>query len=98
MVLVRLEQFYPLPRGQLAAALSRTPTERRSYWVQEEPENMGARCYLASCFGERLFGRFPLSGIWRPASGSPATGSTKRYRAEQQELLLKALGDRGNAT
>ena len=94
VALVRLEQLYPLPREQLAAALERYPDGTPAYWVQEEPENMGAWRYVRHCFGERLLGRFPLLGISRPESGSPATGSNKKYRREQAELVDRALGGR----
>jgi len=92
VALVRLEQLYPLPRMQLAAALQPYPDETPVWWVQEEPENMGAWGYLEYCFGKRLLGRFPFAAISRPASGSPATGSARRYRLEQQGLLAQALG------
>jgi 2-oxoglutarate dehydrogenase E1 component len=92
VALVRLEQLYPLPPDQLASALERYPDETPAYWVQEEPENMGAWRYLKHLLGERLLGRFPFSGVSRPESGSPATGSNKRYRLEQQELLARAMG------
>jgi 2-oxoglutarate dehydrogenase E1 component len=62
-------------------------------WVQEEPENMGAWRYLRVQFGERLFGRFPFSGVSRPASASPATGSHSSHKLEQGRLLASAFGN-----
>jgi 2-oxoglutarate dehydrogenase E1 component len=53
---------------------------------------MGAWSYLRVRFGERLFGRFPFSGVYRPAATSPATGSASSHRLEQQALLGRALG------
>jgi 2-oxoglutarate dehydrogenase E1 component len=57
--------------------------------VQEEPENMGAWRFLRTNFGEGIFGR-PLRVAARPAAASPATGSSKRHKAEQTQLITAA--------
>ncbi len=75
VAILRMEQLYPLPLDRLKAALAPYKPGTPVYWVQEEPENMGAwRFLLARCGGE-LFDRWPFSGIFRRASPSPATGS-----------------------
>ena len=43
-------------------------------------------------FGERLFNRWPFSGVYRPPATSPATGSASSHRLEQQAVLQRALG------
>jgi 2-oxoglutarate dehydrogenase E1 component len=91
VAIVRLEQLYPFPRKALAAALEPYAPGTRVIWVQEEPENMGAWPFLRLRFGERLFGRHPLSGISRDESASPATGSSSSHRLEQQELIDQAF-------
>ena len=93
VALLRIEQLYPLPEFQLADELKEYPDGTPVYWVQEEPENMGAWSYLRFRFGERLFNRFPLGGITRAASASPATGSASSHRFEQNEVIAKAFGD-----
>jgi 2-oxoglutarate dehydrogenase E1 component len=92
VAIVRLEQLYPLSREQLAAALTPYTDGTPVYWVQEEPENMGAWHFLKLAFGEKLLGRFPLAGIARPPAASPATGSTSSYRLEQEELHARSFG------
>lgn len=67
------------------------PSGTPVYWVQEEPENMGAWRFLRVMFGETLFQSFPFAGISRPASASPATGSHEAHKIEQQEILARAL-------
>jgi 2-oxoglutarate dehydrogenase E1 component len=52
---------------------------------------MGAWRFLRVRYGERLLGRLPFSGITRPASASPATGSAASHKLEQREILLKAF-------
>ncbi|HVS09935.1 MAG TPA: 2-oxoglutarate dehydrogenase E1 component [Planctomycetota bacterium] len=91
VALVRLEQLYPLSEEDLEQALAPYPDAASAFWVQEEPENMGAWRFLRVRYGERLLGRLPFSGITRPASASPATGSAASHKLEQQEILLKAF-------
>ena len=93
IAVIRVEQLYPFPDSQLAAALQPYADGTPTYWVQEEPENMGAWYYVRVRFGNSLFGRFPFEGISRPASASPATGSASSHRLEQAELIRKALGE-----
>ena len=88
---LRVEQLYPLTDEAIAAALKPYPQITPVYWVQEEPENMGAWPYLRRRFGEWLLGRYPFETIARPSSASPAAGSKRQHEAEQQELLRRAL-------
>src|SRR6266850_1131960 len=41
-----LDQLYPLPRTEIAAAIAEHPNVREIVWVQEEPGNMGAVGYV----------------------------------------------------
>ncbi len=92
VAILRLEQIYPLPLAALRAALAGYRDGIPVYWVQEEPENMGAWRYLLVQFGRRLFNRLPFSGISRPTAASPATGSASRHKLEQETLLTEAFG------
>jgi 2-oxoglutarate dehydrogenase E1 component len=91
VAILRLEQLYPLPEGLLAEALERYADGTPVWWVQEEPENMGAWHYLKLKFADKLFGGLPLHGICRAAASSPATGSLSVHRREQQELINRAF-------
>ncbi len=92
VAIVRVEQLYPAPFESLRRALSSYPDGTPAYWVQEEPENMGAWRFVLTHFGRSLFDRLPLGGVFRPSSASPATGSTSSHRLEQQRLLDQAFG------
>jgi 2-oxoglutarate dehydrogenase E1 component len=93
VAIVRLEQYYPLSLDQLQKALEPYPDGTPVYWVQEEPENMGAWTFLRMRLGASLFDRWPLEGgIYRKASASPATGSAAAHKKEQEELIERALG------
>jgi 2-oxoglutarate dehydrogenase E1 component len=91
VAIVRVEQLYPLPTKHLQEALKDYADGTPAYWVQEEPENMGAWRFIRHQLGEKLFGRLPFSGIFRPASASPATGSASSHRLEQQKIIDEAL-------
>jgi 2-oxoglutarate dehydrogenase E1 component len=92
VAIVRIEQLYPLPLEELRAALDPVAEGTPAFWVQEEPENMGASYFIRVRLGERLFGRFPLSVISRPESASPAAGSASVHKKEQERLIAAALG------
>jgi 2-oxoglutarate dehydrogenase E1 component len=92
VAIVRIEQLYPLAMDALQAALANYSDGTPVYWVQEEPENMGAWRYLRAAWGESLFGRMPLAGVFRPASASPAGGSGSSHKLEQERLMDEAFG------
>ena len=88
--ILALDQLYPFPKEELAAALAKHPNASRNIlWVQEEPANMAALSFIQRRI-ERLIAR-PIRSIKRSASGSPATGSAKAHGIEQQTLLTLAF-------
>ncbi len=91
IAIVRLEQLYPFPQGELGAALRHVPDGTPLKWVQEEPENMGAWRFMRARHGPRLLERFEMGLIARCESASPATGSASSHRLEQHQLIERAL-------
>lgn len=91
VAIVRLEQYYPLLTEKLGAILAEVPDGTPTYWVQEEPENMGAWWFLRHRFDHKLFDRLPFHVISRAPSASPATGSKAAHKHEQESLLREAL-------
>ena len=92
VAIVRLEQLYPLQAEALRSVLASYKDGTPAVWVQEEPANMGAWTYLRALWGDTVFGRLPFSGVSRPASASPATGSASSHKLEQSRLLDQAFG------
>jgi len=92
IALVRLEQLHPFPADHLRETLSVYADGTPAFWVQEEPENMGAWRFVRTHCGPHLFDRMPLDVISRPASASPATGSKKAHEMEQESLIAAAVG------
>ena len=89
VALVRVEQFYPFPEGELARVLSSFESSAEYFWVQEEPENMGGFQFMRQLI-EGLTGKKP-GYIGRRASATPATGYRSSHREEQNELLDRAF-------
>ena len=87
--LVRLEQLYPFPQGELARIVGRFGKNCRLVWVQEEPANMGAWSFVRHRL-EDLFGR-KVSYAGRPPAASPATGFPHIYRRQQEEIVRQAF-------
>jgi len=91
IAILRIEQFYPLPTSVVKDALEPYADGTSVFWVQDEPENMGAWRHLRARFGAKLLGRHPFKVICRAESASPATGSPSAHKLEQQEILEKAF-------
>jgi 2-oxoglutarate dehydrogenase E1 component len=89
--IIFVEQLYPWPEAELAAALTQHPSAKEIVWVQEEPANMGAYSYVKPLLDRLAGGRTVLS-VKRTASASPATGSAKAHEMEEKTLIDLALG------
>lgn len=86
VALIRVEQLYPLPQKQLDAIFAKYNKDVEVFWVQEEPENMGAWRYLNSTLEGKK-----LQRISRAAAASPATGFKKLHDKQQEALIEKAF-------
>jgi 2-oxoglutarate dehydrogenase E1 component len=93
VAIVRVEQLYPLRKGELEGVLSQYKNGTQVVWVQEEPWNMGAWYYMQARLPELLGKRFPLSCVSRHESASPATGSLSAHKVEQGLLVENAFAD-----
>ncbi|WP_199432435.1 multifunctional oxoglutarate decarboxylase/oxoglutarate dehydrogenase thiamine pyrophosphate-binding subunit/dihydrolipoyllysine-residue succinyltransferase subunit [Qaidamihabitans albus] len=92
IAIVRVEQYYPLPKKKLAAAIERYSNAKAVAWVQEEPENQGAWPFFGLnlprklpevCSGLQVFARRPMA--------APSAGSSKVHEVEQKALIAKAF-------
>jgi 2-oxoglutarate dehydrogenase E1 component len=85
VAIVRIEQLYPLPHKQLDA-LQKKYNKATWFWVQEEPQNMGAASFLQMNLKGINFGT-----ISRQPSASTATGYNKVHQQEQAEIIETAF-------
>lgn len=80
MAFVRIEQIYPMPKGQMEATIKKY-APKHLLWAQEEPENMGAWSFIfmnANSLG--------IKGICRPSSAACAEGSKKLHEKRLKNL------------
>ncbi len=92
--IIFLEQMYPFPEAELAAALDHHPAARDIVWVQEEPSNMGPLFYMLPRL-RRVAHERPVLSVKRSGSPSPSTGSAKAHEVEQKTLLALAFTTQG---
>ena len=85
VAIVRIEQLYPLAKVQLNAILKKY-NKAEIFWVQEEPENMGAWWYIQNTLKDVSW-----KHVSRPASDSTATGFAKVHKLEQEEVVENAF-------
>ena len=92
VAVTRLEQIYPFPAPDVAAALEGFPNLEEVVWLQEEPANQGAWESVRPRLAELVPGGARLRLIARPPSASPAEGSAARHAVAQAALVTEALG------
>ncbi|MBW6510854.1 MAG: 2-oxoglutarate dehydrogenase E1 component [Desulfuromonadaceae bacterium] len=90
VALIRVEQLYPLHTELLSAALEPyRALDRPLFWVQEEPENMGAWRHLRPQLAALAAGEVGYFG--REAAAVPAVGLHRLHLEEQQHIIDAAL-------
>ena len=90
--IVRIEQLYPFPEDDMKAVLARYPNVTQYIWAQEEPLNQGAWLSIQPALRSVLGKAAELEVASRPASASPAVGSSKVHVKQQNQLVNDALG------
>jgi 2-oxoglutarate dehydrogenase E1 component len=94
VAIIRLEQLYPFPLQRLIDILRRYPETAEVFWVQEEPENMGAWFFVEEQMQTLInpggHGR-QLRYIGRPTAASPAAGAHKVHNDQQETLVNEAF-------
>ncbi|WP_277681743.1 multifunctional oxoglutarate decarboxylase/oxoglutarate dehydrogenase thiamine pyrophosphate-binding subunit/dihydrolipoyllysine-residue succinyltransferase subunit, partial [Saccharomonospora azurea] len=92
VAIVRVEQYYPLPKKKLVAEMQRYNKNAEIVWVQEEPENQGAWPFFGLNLPRRLPEAFPtLQVVARRPMAAPSAGSSKVHEVEQKALIAKAF-------
>jgi 2-oxoglutarate dehydrogenase E1 component len=84
IAIVRIEQLYPLNEHKLKEVLAKYRGFSECFWVQEEPENMGAWRYIRPFLPSAKY-------VGREENATTATGSNRKHKQDQQILLEKAL-------
>ncbi len=93
VAIVRVEQLYPWPEAQVAAALDRYVNARQLVWLQEEPENMGAWNGVKGHLFRAHEDTHAVFRVSRVESGSPASGSHQIHEQERDQLFEECFAD-----
>ncbi len=97
IAIIRLEQLYPFPLQQLTDILRRYSDSAELFWVQEEPENMGAWSFVEEQMqsiinpGDTVPAKRQLRYVGRPTAASPAPGAHKVDHEQQAALVNEAF-------
>ncbi|MSQ08918.1 MAG: 2-oxoglutarate dehydrogenase E1 component [Dehalococcoidia bacterium] len=92
VAIVRIEQLYPFPKGQLGSEIARFTNVKHTVWLQEEPQNRGAWAFVSPLLRELLGHDQPFTYVGRPAMPSPSEGAHWRHKVVQDRLVRRALG------
>jgi 2-oxoglutarate dehydrogenase E1 component len=88
VAIVRVEQLYPTPVIGMQKLKAKYSNATEFFWVQEEPENMGAWPYMLRKFRKS---ELQLEVISRKESASTATGYAKQHTSQQMYIVGKAF-------
>jgi 2-oxoglutarate dehydrogenase E1 component len=98
VAIIRLEQLYPFPLQRLTDILRRYSDNAELFWVQEEPENMGAWYHVEEQMqpiidpgGSSGPMKRQLRYVGRPTAASPAAGAHKVHHDQQEGLVTEAF-------
>jgi 2-oxoglutarate dehydrogenase E1 component len=91
VAIVRLEQIYPFPAEDYAAAIRRYPNAREVVWCQEEPQNQGAWYQIRHRLQEPLSHKQELLYSGRAPAAAPATGIAQLHNIQQTGLVAAAI-------
>lgn len=90
VALIRLEQIYPFASEKMEAILKRYTKANEYVWCQEETQNKGAWSFVEPIMREQFGVNMYYAG--RERAASPAVGSLRLHKLEQQALLDEAFG------
>ena len=91
IAIVRIEQLYPFPEWSVSKVLEAYKRVSEIFWVQEEPQNMGAWHFMTRNLAPLLPIARDFRYVGRPDRASPASGSFKVHRQELEALLRAAF-------
>ncbi len=91
VALIRIEQLYPFHHKKFQEIISNYQNALQWSWVQEESENAGAWSFIKPHLQEHKPRDAGLFYVGRPANATTATGSHRKHKQEQQDLLDRAL-------
>lgn len=83
--IIRIEQLYPFYEEGLKTVFKLYEGVKQLFWVQEEPENMGAAFYIVPLLQKQLKREVRL--IARPCSATTAAGIYPYHKKEVRDIM-----------
>jgi 2-oxoglutarate dehydrogenase E1 component len=87
----RVDLLDPLPLDEILGMIRSYPNLEKAFWVQEEPENMGAWAHVQRRIGRHRPYEVTWEYIGRPRRASPSEGYHGSHILEQGRVLREAL-------
>jgi 2-oxoglutarate dehydrogenase E1 component len=91
VAIVRIEQLYPFPSEDYAAAIRHYPNAQEIVWCQEEPQNQGAWYQIRHRLQEPLSHKQELLYSGRAPAAAPAAGMLQLHAIQQTGLVAAAI-------
>jgi len=92
LAIVRVELLEPFPLDDVLNLIGSYPKAGRVTWVQEEPNNQGARAFVVRRLRERLLPKsIAFDYVGRPDRASTSEGYPGAHDAEQARIVAQAL-------
>jgi len=91
IAVVRVEQPYPFPWKEIQQVLAKYKNVEEIAWLQEEPANRGPYSFMLRKLDGLLPNGIRLGYYGREEAASPAVGSAKAHKIEEEEFLSQAL-------
>ncbi len=91
VALIRIEQLNPFPTEEVVEVLNRYDRAEEVFWVQEEPQNMGAWDFTEPKIRQALSDKKVVGYIGRRSTASTAVGIQQVHQAEQKEIVDRAM-------
>ncbi|MGG3470072.1 2-oxoglutarate dehydrogenase E1 component [Neobacillus pocheonensis] len=88
---IRIEEIYPFPTGELKEMFEKYENVKEVAWVQEEPKNMGAWNFVEPRINEIVPTGIKVNYIGRRRRSSPAEGEPNVHKLAQAKILHAAL-------
>ena len=93
VAIARVEQLAPFQHTAIRQVIATYPNLAEIVWLQEEPQNMGAWCYMEPRLRELTNSALPIRYIGRMERASPAEGSAALHSEEQSRIVAAAFAD-----
>lgn len=88
--IIKVEELYPFPRNHIKDIIDAYTNLEEIFWVQEEPQNMGAWHYIHPHLLSLTNSEIQVEFVGRRRRSSTAEGDPKVHKLEQNRIIDEA--------